>query len=658
MESLAKRIERDGALNELDAVGWVVRLAKRLEALHKHGVFHGSVSPAVIETMGASRTSPGRFSDLRTTTTTLAFHSPERVFGGDLSAADDVWAVAATLYALLTGTSPFLGVNDAETRQKIVAASPPPLAVFDVGDDELQHVIDSAFERDAVRRTLRVSALREALERWHPDANVRALEPLDEDETSTSDDDQRHADDLGATRRMEPDEDDDDDETRDDDDERTMLRPLGEMLAKVQSAPKAPPSGGGGSMANAVAAVKAAVGGAVGAPPRPGAQPQPHVSPMFAGAAGNARPAVALRPAAGAPPSARGAAGPALAAPAREVVRPMDVDDDDEENAKTVMRDFPASIAEAARAAIGAKPLPVVPPPTPSSPGVRPAAGFAPAPPSQASSQRSPMTSGILRGSGHLDVDEPSPAPGGALRPQFGATTPLPRGVIAATPLPRGAIAAPVTSDIMDLSMVDDDSSVDQATIMREVPNFAAGMAQAAFPGQRASGGPRLPTTTTAMPQIPAPTPSQPGGYASHDTSPLQPIPQLFSHGHAHEPQRQTPRPGAFPAAPGFGGGFPAPGGANPWTPGGMPTPTAPAPSPEVAAMLAVQQPQTPMYGPQGAPMYAGMGPFGAPPLGPNGQPYTQGALPPARGKGLVVAAVFALLATAALTFAVIRLFL
>ena len=50
METLADRISRDGPLNELDAVGWAIRLAKRIEALHALGVAHGSISPECVIT--------------------------------------------------------------------------------------------------------------------------------------------------------------------------------------------------------------------------------------------------------------------------------------------------------------------------------------------------------------------------------------------------------------------------------------------------------------------------------------------------------------------------------------------------------------------------------------------------------------------------------
>jgi hypothetical protein len=191
VETLADRITRDGPVKELDAVGWAIRLAKRLEALHSLGVAHGSVSPACILTSGADRTSRAYIADVQLTTSSLAFQSPERVLGGDLSPADDTWAVACTLYTALTGTSPFVGANDIETRQKILTGSPAPLAVFDVGDDDLQHIIDGALTREIAGRTSTVATLRSALEEWHPDPGVGALSPLDDDDASEGDEDMR-----------------------------------------------------------------------------------------------------------------------------------------------------------------------------------------------------------------------------------------------------------------------------------------------------------------------------------------------------------------------------------------------------------------------------------------------------------------------------------
>jgi hypothetical protein len=187
VETLAERIARDGPVSELDAIGWAIRLAKRLEGLHALGVAHGSVSPACIIAAGQDRNARAYLADVQRTPPSPAYQSPERILGGDISAADDVWGLAATLYALLTGQSPYAGGSDAEVRQKILAATPSPLAVYDVGDDDLQHILDHAFAREIGRRTAGITAFRRALEEWHPDRGVANLPPL-EDEDANDDD--------------------------------------------------------------------------------------------------------------------------------------------------------------------------------------------------------------------------------------------------------------------------------------------------------------------------------------------------------------------------------------------------------------------------------------------------------------------------------------
>ena len=364
VETLDDRIARDGPIKELDAVGWAIRLAKRLEALHSLGVAHGSVSPACILTAGADRTSRACIADVQVTTTSIPFQSPERVLGGDLSPADDTWAVACTLYTALTGTSPFVGANDAETKQKILGGQPAPLAVYDVGDDDLQHILDSALARELAQRTSTVTALRGALEEWHPDPGVSALSPLDDDDdASEGEEDMRTvmraapAFLLDLPRKAAPAPvaapvpDDDDDE-----DQATRMREF-QVPAHLIGAspfgkgPPTPPASSHGAPA------------AHGPGPRPAAgRPIDNIPPGFSAPAayGGPAPAPAASPF-GAPglrvgakatllgaggPSAFGIGGTAPMAPFGAAAPRNDDDDDDEdededENGRTLMRISP-----------------------------------------------------------------------------------------------------------------------------------------------------------------------------------------------------------------------------------------------------------------------------------------------------------------------------
>ena len=181
MDTLDQRIARDGPLPERDAVGWTIRLCKRLEQLHRLGVAHGSISVHLILTATPAYTSRGVLADVRRGATRPAYHSPQRLSGQGIDQADDTWACAVVLYQLLTGQVPFSGETKAEIYRRVRTQAPAPLAVFDVGDDALQAVLDQHLSASDGRGTT-VSGLRAALEAWHPDAGIGSVGALEEDE--------------------------------------------------------------------------------------------------------------------------------------------------------------------------------------------------------------------------------------------------------------------------------------------------------------------------------------------------------------------------------------------------------------------------------------------------------------------------------------------
>jgi len=191
VETLAERITREGPVNELDAVGWIVRLAKKLEAMHGRGLAHGAVCPEAMKTASASRLSLGMLIPTGAIRNRLEFRSPERLDSEASSPTDDTWSTAATLYALITGQSPFAAGDEDSIRRKIRAGAFASLSTFDVGDDDLQHIIEAALNPTMAQRTSSLAAFRTALEGWHPDSKVRELPPMVDDQPDDDDEDAR-----------------------------------------------------------------------------------------------------------------------------------------------------------------------------------------------------------------------------------------------------------------------------------------------------------------------------------------------------------------------------------------------------------------------------------------------------------------------------------
>ncbi len=162
MESLEERIRRDGPLEVVAAVRLVARLASLLERLHAEGLVHGRVGWAAVRLRGEQP----ELLDPAELVESVAFHSPERVAGGGASPADDVWAAAVLLYASLTGQVPFDAPSADEIGKRVESLRPPPLAVFDAGDDELDTLLSDALARDLELRPRGASELRRELLAW------------------------------------------------------------------------------------------------------------------------------------------------------------------------------------------------------------------------------------------------------------------------------------------------------------------------------------------------------------------------------------------------------------------------------------------------------------------------------------------------------------
>lgn len=177
METLTAHIARNGAMNELDAVGWIVRLAGRVESLHAVGSAHGRISLACILIEEPSFGSFGVFADKRLVDSFPSHHSPERRAGEGESAADDAWALGVALCAALAGEDVFEGQDSTEPYRFSV----PSLRVFGIENEPLQRFVDAAFARDISKRFATATEFRLALEQCEPSLDLRDVPPLEDE---------------------------------------------------------------------------------------------------------------------------------------------------------------------------------------------------------------------------------------------------------------------------------------------------------------------------------------------------------------------------------------------------------------------------------------------------------------------------------------------
>ena len=116
-ESLARRLEREGALEVDDALQIGVELCGALEAAHGVGVLHRDVKPGNVQLDPEGRvklldfgiallTDRSRLTQSRAFAGTLGFCPPEQVRGQGIGPRADVFGAGATLYAMLTGEPP------------------------------------------------------------------------------------------------------------------------------------------------------------------------------------------------------------------------------------------------------------------------------------------------------------------------------------------------------------------------------------------------------------------------------------------------------------------------------------------------------------------------------------------------------------------------
>ncbi|WP_424214526.1 serine/threonine-protein kinase [Streptomyces sp. BI20] len=135
--SLAETLEADGPMEPGRVAALGERLAEALAAAHAAGVLHRDVKPANVLIGNDGRVVLTDFGIARyagATALTLTgelvgspeYLAPERVLGGEVGPASDLWSLGALLYAAVEGVSPFRRASPPETVWAAVGEEPTP----------------------------------------------------------------------------------------------------------------------------------------------------------------------------------------------------------------------------------------------------------------------------------------------------------------------------------------------------------------------------------------------------------------------------------------------------------------------------------------------------------------------------------------------------
>jgi serine/threonine protein kinase len=174
--SLHERIVAEGPLASDEVARIGTRLAGGLAAAHAAGVLHRDLKPGnvLLSEYGEPQLSDfgiARLVDAATTTTgsvtaTIGYAAPEVLSGEPATERADVYGLAATLHAALSGRAPFAGTEGEPMIARVgrVLTQPPPDLLPLGVDPGLAAVLAASLAKRPEDRPPSADALREALE--------------------------------------------------------------------------------------------------------------------------------------------------------------------------------------------------------------------------------------------------------------------------------------------------------------------------------------------------------------------------------------------------------------------------------------------------------------------------------------------------------------
>ena len=164
--SLQDRLDQSGPMRWEDAAAIVRDVADAVDHAHRLDIIHRDLKPAnimldddgrpLISDFGIARMTGRSVTVTERALLTPAFSPPELLDGAEPSPSGDIYGLAATLCALVTGNPPFVtGSPDVDTllalARRIADDPPPDLGPWGVPDDA-RHAVEAAMAKDPARR--------------------------------------------------------------------------------------------------------------------------------------------------------------------------------------------------------------------------------------------------------------------------------------------------------------------------------------------------------------------------------------------------------------------------------------------------------------------------------------------------------------------------
>ena len=165
-QSLAQRLA-DGPLPPREAAALMVKVAEAIEYAHGRGVIHRDLKPGniLLDRNGYPRvTDFGLAKKLQGDSGltgsgqimgTPSYMPPEQAGGkrGEVGPAADVYALGATLYALITGRPPFQAATAMDTVRQVISDEPiPPRRLNPAADRDIETICLKCLEKEPARR--------------------------------------------------------------------------------------------------------------------------------------------------------------------------------------------------------------------------------------------------------------------------------------------------------------------------------------------------------------------------------------------------------------------------------------------------------------------------------------------------------------------------